>query len=226
MRRAAAGTGFNPLNITNLKLWYDISDIGTVGTSGSNITSVSDKSTTGNALICEVLRNPTVSSLSGRQCALLNGITQGFVTTSNVTMTKGSYLIALKYEATPVGAHDIIVHQNAPFNELYLSGAGINTYSGANNNHSTDLDTSVHVLTVVFGASDVKAYVDGTITAANGSNVSGSALNDTISIGYYKNAAVNFSNMKVGEIIVVDGTITESDRVRAQNYLRLKWATP
>jgi len=224
-RRAAASGGFAVPNIPNVYLWYDPSYSPSVTTSGSNITRINDRLGGSNYLKADVGKEPTIGSLNSLVAPTFNGSSQGMYTNDVLPTNNLSYVYVLKMNAVPAGNHDLIVGNGTPYYEHYLATNVIHTFAGADNNHVSTLDTSVHTLSVVFGGSNVKIYVDG-VAGTTGTNFSTSALNQRLSFAYYKPANINWSSMTLGEVIIINGAISDSDRIRTQNYLKTKWGTP
>ena len=224
-RRAAASGGFAVPNIPNILLWFDPSYSPSVTTSGSNITRINDRLGGSNYLTADVGKEPTISSLNSLVTPAFNGSSQGMYTNDVVAVNNPSYVYVLKMNAVPAGNHDLIVGNGSPYYENYLATDVIHTFAGADNNHVSTLDTNSHVVSVVFSGSNVKVYIDGVATTT-GTNFSTASLGQRISFAYYKPAGINYSAMNLGEVIIVNGAIADSDRVRAQNYLKTKWGTP
>ena len=216
---------FDPLtDLTDLVLWYDISDTDTLTLSGSDIQQVDDKSATGNPLVDAATGSPTLSTINTVQAAALNGMNQGFVTNAVINLQYRTYIMVVQRLSNQAGYRDFAIHNGVPYAEFtyFNTTPEIRSYTGAFNSHVTTLDLNPHVLVCKMSATDTRVWVDGTL-ATVGANVIGSAINQTISFGYFAAGGALHHHLKIGEIFVTSSGIADAERIACQSYLGTKW---
>jgi hypothetical protein len=235
--------GFAPTDIEGCQLWIDPADSRTVTLTGSNVTSITDKS--------GLLNNLTNSSSSITYASTLNDLPvltfpsgaagNSLTTTSTITRdgSKRTYFFVIKYSSSVTNSTSFI---------HYLKGASIEDsfrHHGTTNQAKTldfiptligtkkasqdygpsfNADTAVAFyggkVFVVSCVRDRENYIFST----NGVSVTETVnpVPDSISGGAYVIEA-GTSDHQVGDVIIYNSALTKHELIQVEGYLMWKW---
>jgi len=227
-------------------LWIDFSDSSTVTTSGSDITQVNDKSSSGYKYVQGTSANrPTLESAvqNGLDVARFNGTTDRLTIGSTDLFRNiggGTIYIVRKWAASPTAARTIFqINNNASLARATTyggvssnkSGVGgrrldANSFSGINstNNVST---TDFKVATAVFDYTNSNLYfyvnkvLEGSTTSFQTDGSTSNTASNGSAIG--STGSAQFFNGDIGEILVFHAAHDDTTRAIITRYLQLKW---
>lgn len=227
---SAAVEEFDPLTITNLRHYWDVSNAATVTLSGSDIVTVTDQTTASPINLTQATsgqRPDTSTSLgtNGLTCADISSASADHLyTASNASYDNVSWMGVIKHKTILVAAGAQFMFNHAPFYELYYFTDGeYHLYDGADLDTGFAADTNPHVVVCIFESGAKKLYIDGTLRGSNAVGATTNIASTYISVGYFKQSATTPSNMLFGELAVVSGVVSEADRLAYQTYAAAKW---
>lgn len=247
----AAGGAWSPTDITGCKLWVDFSDanylftdagLTKVSSDGDAIYQASDKS--GNSANVTQL---TASKRPLYKTGIQNGLSASYYdgddlltnASCEVVNTNGSWTAFAVARATDLTSYRGILTQDnsssastriAQFLRYvkttgYLQSITFNTASSPFFASKNAYTTGFSILSAVRTTSTIIAYVNnsaGTSTNTTGTPQSGAA---TLGIGH-TNLASDQDLMKgyIGEVIIYNSALSDTDRGTVETYLNNKWA--
>ena len=86
-------------------------------------------------------------------------------------------------------------------------------------------DTTLHVISVVCTANEVKTYTDGTLTAFTVFTPTVSVVRTGLCLGGLQAVTSGLTGV-ISEAVIYDGVVNDTDHNIVGNYLQWKWATP
>jgi len=223
---------FQPVDIAGCALWLDGADSSTITTSSGNVTAWNDKSGNGNNTA--VTGTPTVSTQSGKQYVYLNG-SSGFsgavsITTTQVStfaviiipanQTVNSRVVSLGVTnavdySNSLYVTSIFVPQNtaniASYRDQLLRGVITNTASSS----------TPRITASLYDNTNGYVYLNGVSSSPIAST--GSLGIQAYGIGRDVNAAAEFFVGYIGEVIIYDTAVTNTQRLQIEAYLAQKW---
>lgn len=222
-----ASQAFNPTKLANLGLWLDATDFNTITKDGSDLVSGwADKSTHENDASQATPTNQPLyvaSSINGIPAIEFNGsdnymhrstFTQGVLSQPNTIFIVWE-LITLPSAIGKIidgGGVDRLVVEINELNEWQM-------WAGDFLIGSLRAINTPYVSSSYFNTTTSEGFING-VSDMTG-DVSTMDING-ITIGARFNA-IQFLNVKVGEIIVYDALLTTSERQQVEDYLQDKW---
>ena len=240
---AVAGGGgppaFAPTDVSGLLLWVDPSDLTTITESGGLVSQLDDKS--GNANHMEqatgsMQPDTGTVTINGLNALAFDGADDRLDTDGNpfgANVVDALVLILYRVNAvansklfslTGDAASSTTWHAACPFGDgnVYFDtndGGGAIRADGA-----TGFSTGEVHLVGFYGTStdnEQEVWIDGVLLDAAGSGQSVPTTSKGVMIGGISGST--YTHMDLCEMIVVDGTVSESDRQKLEGYLAHKW---
>lgn len=219
---------FLPIDITGCALWLDAADASSLTLSGSNVTQWNDKSGNGNNAtgptgtiqINQVLQNnyTTVSFAAN------SGFSYNIVYSSNIRAVFG--VVVNAGSVTTNGANYRLIGTSTLYIGLQSGTyAGVFEFNRAGNNLLV-----TNGLSNFFGSTSIVSTTNS--TATKGIYINGNAQNigtdNTGSFSFNTGTAnIQIANglqpINIAELILIDGSITTSQRQQVEGYLANKW---
>lgn len=222
---------FTPTQVSNLSVWYDAADSGTLSTSGSTITSWREKSGTG--FTATPANSPTYGTtvLNGKNTVTLNGTNQTFSTSFTMNSALHSFVIVHKPNSTTSNT-SLLRFQSAGYVVFpyYFNSAAhgyITSYDGAliNETGTTLLDNSssanFNIIVVTIQSGSQVIFRDGTQQSTTSQSIT-SATTASMYIGSLIGNS-EFYGGSIGEIMVFNSFLTSTQRQQLEGYLAWKW---
>lgn len=235
-----------------LQIWYDGQDpnqFNPAGTVGTNITQWTDKSSTAHnaAPIGNAGTRPLVTSslaTNNKLCLYYDG-GDGLAApmSSNLASKAGaSIIVVAKANNATTGMQFIegTVQSGASytdaggFNIRQLGSTGYRIrMAGSTATTPTAANTNWHIFTIRFdgsgatNADKVKFYIDGvlqTLTFTVNAGTTTSSTIDSLIFGVDDTKAANFVTGFIGEVLVYNTTLTDTQQAATELYLKNKWA--
>lgn len=233
----------------SLLAWYDFSDVSTISLSGSNVTSISDKSGNGYTLTVPTTAKPqsgvTINSRSAINFtsgtlygAGLYNASCPVTTTNNVPLM--TFIVFMRNGAGGAAGETPLVFPRQPYGTAgaynYLGGSNVG-YAWCNAATNPIVGSGSISPAVLLGTPAISAMRhDGTnsIITLNGNAGSSTASPYTASsagicIGNWTNSdATAWFNGYIGEVIVYkrSSAFTQEDERRVMWHLAMKWGIP
>jgi hypothetical protein len=219
----------NPSSVPGLQLWLDASDSNTLydGVDGGSLVSAdnpvlkwTDKSTNSYIAIQPNSSYAPIrkTSVINNKDALLFDGTNDYIDINNIPMSQRiTAFVVWKPTNSPAYAFDSISSSNRV---VFLNAQGPYAYAGVDLRDTGDqLVNNWTVCSIVFDKTSSKSYVNSVlITGGN------SGLNNMSSLRVgSRYSLVEYLNGYIGEILLYDATITDSERVAIEAGLKLKW---
>lgn len=221
---------FQPVDISGCQLWLDAADSSSITLSGSNVTAWVDKSGNGNNTTIRGI--PTLATVSGNKYINLTSGSAGFNGSISITGNTVSTFAVIIIPANATNAARIVSLGNTAdldYNSisrviLYLPfSADIRTYrNGIIATISNTASTTIpRIVAAVYDNTNGYVYLNG--------NSSSGASNGTFAISAY-GVGINarytdgeYFTGYVGEVIVYNTAVTNSQRIQIEAYLAQKW---
>jgi len=217
-------SGFNPRSIAGLLVWLDAADTSYNATTGS----WSDKSGAGRNFTQATANNrPIVSAVTqnGRPVLEFNGTSHQLQNGTNFLQISNCTLFSVFRRLSGNFGGIISSSTSADRSPGLLIENSRGSVRGFGNFSVTDVN-----------AADVFAVTCGTVNAGattlfvNGSQIDADAVSNTLdtagtstSIGTYRQAAANFFNGYIGEILAYNRVLSVDERRRVERALGSKW---
>jgi hypothetical protein len=240
-------TGFDPRNISGLVHWWDANDAASLSITGSPAgvqtwTSKAGARTVASQTTPE--NRPTTTTVNGKTALLFDGSNDGFNFTGTAR-TDETWIIAAAQTADQTGTRTLLndgtggegisaVKTGAPLRLLEAAFYGTvpgGTTDGvarirAQVGDGTAPPMSASIVSVTRSASgNGRLFRNGSqlTSAINGSTTMSTSGAVTIQrIGYYSSTTFQFGGW-IGEILLYDRALSDSDRVKVERYLGNKW---
>lgn len=225
---------FQPVDIPGCAMWLDAADSSTITTSSGNVTAWRDKSGNGNNTT-SVVGTPTVSTQSGKQYVYVNG-SSGFRGAVSITGTQLTTFAIIIFETLQNGSNRVISlgvtndldWQNTLYTAaLYVNSQTLRTFrSGTGEiNISTTASSIPRIASSLYDNTNAYLYLDGVVASPLAST--GSFGIQAYGIGVNATSDGNeFFLGYIGEILVYNTAVTNSQRVQIEQYLAQKWGIP
>lgn len=237
----SSASAFTPTSIAGCKLWLDATR--GITKDGSNLVSQwDDQSGQGNHATQSGSNRPTwvapTSGINGN--AYINfasASTKYMVANAAASPFTGSdkaFTVSTAYrKTTNSGTQNYFVFgrssSTTPVHQLYDNGSAYAFFrrddasSSANSSGGT-VNTSTHVVTVVFSGTALSLWVDGTLTINNAAANVGTMTLNTVGIGAWSTtSALQPFNGDICEMVLHDTALGTSDRQALEEYLAAKW---
>lgn len=231
---------WSPLDIgSSLVLWLDADDTATITLNGSSVSQWNDKSTNNNHVTQEVATNqPTyqIAAINGKNALdctddLMATSTNPFGNTINDAFVAVVYRVDAVTAGTLfslTGFNDVLSRwqSHAPW-----STGDVMFDCGGSTVGTTRIRTNYGVVAgsiLLAGfycsvADNVQqVWKNGSLLAADNSGHS-VAANGNVSIGGIMGATPSYQNATIGEVVAINGTISEQNRQKLEGYLAHKW---
>lgn len=224
-----SGSGFSPSDVGGLEHWYDPRDL--TGSDGDTIGTLSDKQGTDD-LVATGTRQPKLRPslfANGNQGLRFDGSNDNMTATFSSTITE-PYTVFIVFAINSSVENDGNIHVmmdggNADQYRFYkdndLSPNEWSLFQGTSDIDGGEADANEHVATVILdsGSNTDQVRLNGSI------NINGDSGNQDatgLTIGARATPDL-FTNMKVGEILVYDGNLSQTDRNDVEGYLSNEW---
>ena len=226
LRPRAAG-GFNPKTISGLLVWLDANDSSSY-TIATGVSQWRDKSGAGRNFSQATGNNqPIVSTVTQNGKAVLefNGTSHQLQNGTNFLQIASCTLFGVYRRLGGAFGGVISSSGNADRSPGILIDNSQGVIRGYLNVSlaGTNVANSFHVTcgTVDNGASTI--FINGTQTDTDAASNTLETSQSTTSIGTYRQAAANFMNGYIGEILAYDRVLAASERQAVERYLGAKW---
>jgi hypothetical protein len=237
-------TGWTPLDLGTLAVWFDATDPATVTESGGRVSQWADKSGNLRHAVSAAGKYPWIGNATINGNATISSLVAGehLWLDSSLFTAAATYFVVARWRTSGGGYNKLLGHTNSLENHnggalfyrkssnqwasygLYDSGA---TFDGVGvNNHGTTYVCAY--VSGTAGATNSRAiYVDGT-ALFSGTPTAFPAANTRISI--HAGDAVSVANSQaslidIGEVVVAIGNLSDENRQKAEGYLAHKWGT-
>lgn len=228
---------FDPTEIDGLFLWIDPSDASTITEVANAVSQIDDKSASGFDLVQAVgARQPltntaTINGLNALQYDGTDDNLGAAITGVNPSMT-----FLMVFQPITVGsAEDAAIHLDGPTADFqvvsgstseYLSRLETVNLGAVNFNTDVDVLGLPTILAIRFNATDTEMSLwingeDRIIGPYNGNLDATGDIETGINL-----ADTEFLNMNMGEMLVYNSALSDTDLNRATTYLREKWIVP
>lgn len=220
---------FSPVNaVSGCSLWLDAADPTTIGLSGSNITTWTDKSGfgrnatsqgTGATYSNNGLVFTGTQTLLGSNATYLHNSVNGTWTVFSVfraTNTSIGNPRILNYQGTPNGVAQFLYIEGGRFNSYIWSSPPVQLVGS-----TVALNTS-YLTSVVNTTSNTILYVNGSSNAAVSHGTNTTTSNSTYWIGGFDSGSDRFYGI-LNELIVFSNALTSSQQQQIEGYLAWKW---
>lgn len=106
---------------------------------------------------------------------------------------------------------------------IFRDGVG-----GGNVGNTNITDGVWFVFTGIINGANSRVYVDGANVATGTMSTDTTASSSPIAVGsrYVSPSAGQFLNSDIGEMIIYNGALSDTDRESVESYLRTRWGTP
>lgn len=226
---------FNPLDIPSCQLWLDATDTTSLTLSGSNITAWNDKSGNGRNMTASGTITNT-GSINGLTAANWASDSYFYGTASNTGNTVTVFTV-FNMTSSTAGSNARVISLGISGNNDYDTVGSVipilrrsGTIVGAYRN-STELSRNTNatdqavVMCSLFNGSTNTIYTNGTASSAVASTGNfaytqhrvGSNTNATDTSGFFRGT--------IGEVIIYNDALTDSQRQQVEGYLSRKWSS-
>jgi len=227
-------SGLSPGGLVGLTLWLDAADPATIIGFGGRVSQWNDKGGSGNDVTQSIgSKQPSTGTdvINGFNALSFDGVDdylQRINFTGGVLSQPNTIIMVWELPALPAtgaqlidgGAtgerHVIEFRRIADNNEIWGMWAG---------NHADGTVRTIntpYITTSLFNGNSSEGYINGVLDISG--NVSTQALNGTTIAAAYDVAG--FLKVKIGEIIVYPGELTDFDRQQVETSLSDKWSIP
>lgn len=231
---------WSPLDIgSSLVLWLDADDAATVTLNGSSVSQWNDKSANNNHVTQEVATNqPTyqISAINGKNAL---DCTDDLMTTSTNPFgnTINDAFVAVVYRVDAVTAGTLFSltgfndttsrwQSHAPWStgEVIFDCGGSTTGTTRIRTNYGVVAGSILLAGFYCSVTDnvQQVWKNGSLLVADNSGHSVTA-NGNVSIGGIMAVTPSYQNATIGEVVVINGTISEQNRQKLEGYLAHKW---
>lgn len=235
---------FSPSDISGLSLWMDSQDTDTLfsdqscstGTTSGTVACWKDKS--GNNRNLSGASGPTLNTINSKMALNFNGSNQSLTNTDMTKMALATgdddYTIVAVWQTAVTNASQVVWEQCAPSgtcnngmrSALLLSNAASYGYNGYNNDAHNIMPYSANsprttIMTVNNGA--VKVYDRGIPLTGTISATTGNVQPGFMGVGQ-RFDGTEYLNGKIGEVMIFDHPLTDTEVVNLEAYLENKWS--
>jgi hypothetical protein len=225
----------DPSTVPGLKLWLDASDSSTLydSVSGGSLVSAdspvlrwTDKSSNG---LMAIQANATYAPLrktsivNNKDCLLFDG-TNDYIDVNSISVHQTiTAFVVWKPTNDTCYAFDSTSSSNGVLDRVtYSNVSGPYVYAGADlrtRNNDNKLINNWTISSIVFDHGSTKCYIDSIL---NASGNAGSNNMSSFRIGS-KYSLENYLNGYVGEILLYDSSVSDSERIAIEGGLKIKW---
>jgi hypothetical protein len=237
---------FVPTDIDNCQLWIDPADSSAVTVTGSNVTTIRDKSGNGNNATNGSSTITYASTLNGLPVLLFpTGGVSNILTTPNIIRdpVNHTYFFVIKYGPTSVsgqtrffdyyssglgaGQSEFFAHDGfAGTNSMYLEnnnnipggGTAYSNYTSSNGSVDAFFGNNTFIVCCV----RQNAFYTFTTNGVVGGRVT-AAANQNLGSGSGYNIIAGSQNAVVGDAIIYNAALTDNQRQMVEGYLFWKW---
>jgi hypothetical protein len=232
---------FDPRYISGCTLWLDGDDSSTITfSSGSSVGTWRDKSTSGNNATGGTNKPIYPQTLSNGRKALLftsPGIMTLDVTklptgtssfsmfiVSQITSDSGSDNVVLSWGTTTTNSTSYRFFYSRLFTNVFRPGISTNTSSVPQSYNTTNTYNALNLISNQVTSSADLPYVNGTAFGVIGSRSAYNIGTTNATIGALNTGSlVNYFSGYLGEIIIFNRSITNTERQQVEGYLAWKW---
>jgi hypothetical protein len=223
----------NPSSVPGLQLWLDASDSNTLydAVAGGSLVSAdspvlkwTDKSTNNYIAIQPDSSYAPIrkTSVINNKDALLFDGTNDYIDINSISMSQRiTAFVVWRPNNDPSYAFDSTTSTDGTSNRVTLLNVqGPYVYAGADlRNTDNQLTNNWTVCSMVFDKTSSKSYINSALSASGNS---GSNNMTSLRIGS-RYSLENYLNGYIGEILLYDSAITDSERIAIEAGLKLKW---
>jgi hypothetical protein len=218
---------WTPANIETA-IWLDASDVSTITESSGSVSQWDDKSGNGNDATQAVsVEQPTTGTrtINSLNTIDFDGTTDSFTLNSSFDMIGKAVFVVI--ETDDLSLTQIVFSETSTNVQLRINAvSGLLNYAAASPywiGISTEpITASIPSVIGWIGDTDISFVVDGVHDEPNGGSGGGSsAIFDAI--GKRANSNTEFTNGKIGEIIVIPSIPTQVERQKIEGHLAWKW---
>lgn len=228
-----AKPGFNPINIGDLALWIDFSDLSSLTIDANGINTANDKSGNGNHLTQIVNANKPQSIIgqNNKYVADFDGIddflsrqvgTVGFANTNSSITIFLVYLVdktsGFRFEIRNANSNGHGINENTGLNSSYYLES-----IGWQNSTFPFLPGVYTIDNIIYDSLNGSKYYRGNILGLNSPLLSVN-VNVINQLWLGTLVGINYFNGKICEWIVYNKTLNNIERTLVYNYLAAKWA--
>lgn len=227
--------GWLPSDITTA-LWLDAADTSTITQSGGSVSQWIDKKANGYGVSqgigslqpqigVDTINGLNVLSFDGGDDTLVGQNIAAYLTGKNYTLF--SVLRTATVQDNVLNSHYVSLSGTgtAIRGYIYKTNANELSFAFGNTNPTVSMaktDGSIALVCAQKTSSTLaKVWLDGETKGQFATTYSGTLTH--LSIGGFQGGQSNCANIKVGEIVIVEGTMTESDRLKMEGYLAWRW---
>ena len=218
---------FGPLLGSNLLLWLDANDADTITEDANgNITNWYDKSENSSHATATSGRHPSgnADAINGKKALYFDGSED--MTLSNMLHSESNYTAFTVFKTNAVNTTaERLFESNDGSDRLILwsslggsQSTGIFTDTESNVTLSTRISGAQVITWSLEAASSATSYING-VSSTSGSYTK-KALENTPTIG---SRNVHYVIGDIGELILYDRVLSETERVQVETYLSVKW---
>jgi len=230
---ASAAALWTPANITTA-LWLDANDSSTITTVSGGVSQWNDKSGNNINLTQNVssTARPTVNStgISGKPAISFDGTNDNLLAPTGFLNGVTSFTVAMVMSG-PLQFNDGIwgpSNTNSVGLELiWANVVGKSTLLRINGVDKIwtglwSTNSSPTITTITASSTSTAGWLNGsTVTAVSSTGVSALSFNGVYSMGLYTNT--QWGQMLMGEFIIIQSSVSQSDREKLEGYLAHKW---
>lgn len=216
---------FSPTDIADLELWLDASDTGTISSAGGLVSQWNDKSGNGyNATQATGSMQPTTN------LATINGLNairwiDGGGDSMHATFASLSQpniiFVVIKQNVITGSKYVFDGGGSSTRHALFLDGSGnLDLFAGSSLNGPAASTSAAAIYTALYNGGSSTFRINGGTSLASGNTGSHSLNGFTIGARYNN---VEFLSADIGEILIYNRNISDSEKNQVGNYLATKW---
>lgn len=205
--------------LVSTTLWLDATDESTITESGGAVSTWADKSGNGNDVTQGTGSNqPTTGADIGGNNALdfdggdhLNALYGKTLSAPNTIFVVHSYDSGFYFVSSGVGG-------DGKVNGMWVAGGKYSMWAGVQLDSTTSASTANTTHMGLFNGVNSEIYINGEL---EGTGNVGTQTPNSIGVGA-RAGSLGF-NGRIGEVLVINSELSESDRQKVEGYLAWKW---
>ncbi len=224
---------WTPKDMTGLTAWWDGDNIGSLYKSG-NITTWKDKSGNGNdnwRNTATATAHPFPSKIGSRGAIGFDGADQFNHQSGAAPLGNNAHSFFVVAQPTVQATDGPLAHfycgTNCNASQLSISTAGLLQITDSTNSlrlvSSTNFANRVMLVSVIADGAETSVYVDGSKKLALDVTLPTTTTTDFAVGGAYIGGNYRYYNGKVGEILVFNRAVSDTERQTVEAYLGAKW---
>ena len=224
-----------PTSVPGCVWWLDAADTNTIVLNGADVTQWNDKSG-GNYSVAQTTpsKQPLydIGSLNSLNSIKFTAAGQeGLITTAGATFANKGHSVFIIVKPIAVTDSDVLGTGGITAGNILVMffgsyGRGHDFRNGSNavidSTAAADAD-AIHLLGQILNDAETAFSVnlDGSLTSVA---VAGAAVTPNTTLTMPGRDTVTYSNVSIGEVLIYNREVSESERTRIQTYLKDKWA--